>query len=84
MFRVLSCLSLLCVLAACKGPETDRAQEIDPLPSWNQGVARRSIMDFVGAVTESDGESYVAPEERGWQTVSISRDYKTLFTEVVR
>ena len=63
MFRV-RCLSLLCVLAACTGPDTDRALEPDPLPSWNQGVARRSIIDFVDAVTKPDGESYVAPMDR--------------------
>jgi phosphoserine phosphatase len=39
-----------------------RAQ--DPLPSWNDGGAKQSIVDFVKATTETDGAKFVAPEER--------------------
>jgi len=36
----------------------------DPLPSWNDGVAKTSILDFVARVTTPGGQDYVAPEKR--------------------
>jgi len=38
------------------------AQEI--LPSWNDGTARNSIVEFVTAVTTEGGPDYVAPADR--------------------
>ena len=40
------------------------ALSIDPLPSWNQGKAKQSIIEFVSQVTDKDSESYVAPDKR--------------------
>ncbi|MGE3529031.1 MAG: HAD family hydrolase, partial [Methyloceanibacter sp.] len=36
----------------------------DPLPSWNDGPAKQSILDFVARVTQEGGPDYVAPKER--------------------
>src|SRR5262249_55312294 len=36
----------------------------DPLPSWNDGPTKRSIIDFVTKVTKEGGPDYVAPPER--------------------
>lgn len=36
----------------------------DPLPSWNEGSAKKSILDFVVRVTAKDGKDYVKPSER--------------------
>ena len=36
----------------------------NPLASWNEGAAKKSIIDFVARVTEVDGKDFVAPEER--------------------
>jgi phosphoglycolate phosphatase-like HAD superfamily hydrolase len=36
----------------------------DPLASWNEGPAKKSIMEFVTAVTDKNGKDYVAPAER--------------------
>src|SRR6266700_3477016 len=41
---------------------TTQAQ--DPLPSWNDGAAKKSIVDFVKATTETGGANFVAAEER--------------------
>ncbi len=35
----------------------------DLLSSWNDGAARRALLDFVAAVTE-EGPDFVPPEER--------------------
>jgi len=40
------------------------AQAADPLPSWNEGPTKKSILDFVAAVTKDGGPDYVAPAER--------------------
>jgi hypothetical protein len=36
----------------------------DPLPSWNEGAAKRAIVQFVTDVTRQDGAKYVSPSER--------------------
>ena len=36
----------------------------DPLPSWNDGPARKAIVDFVGKVTAPGGPAFVPPAER--------------------
>ena len=36
----------------------------DPLPSWNDGEVKQSIVKFVQAVTDRGGAQFVAPEAR--------------------
>jgi phosphoserine phosphatase len=36
----------------------------DPLPSWNDGATKQSIIDFVTRVTLEGGPDYVAPQDR--------------------
>ncbi len=36
----------------------------DPLPSWNEGPVKKSIIDFVTRVTKEGGPDYVKPELR--------------------
>jgi phosphoglycolate phosphatase-like HAD superfamily hydrolase len=38
--------------------------EIDPLPSWNDGPAKKSIVDFVKTTTEKNSPKFVTPEAR--------------------
>ncbi len=40
------------------------AQADDPLPSWNDGPAKKAIVDFVQRVTKEGGPDFVAPEDR--------------------
>ena len=37
---------------------------VDPLPSWNDGPVKRSILDFVAAVTREGADSFVPVPER--------------------
>jgi phosphoserine phosphatase len=39
-------------------------QTSDPLPSWNDGNAKQSIIDFVTAVTDENSADFVKPEDR--------------------
>jgi hypothetical protein len=36
----------------------------DPLPSWNEGSTKQSILDFVRGVTTAGAPHFVKPEER--------------------
>jgi phosphoglycolate phosphatase-like HAD superfamily hydrolase len=36
----------------------------DPLPSWNDGEVKQSIVEFVARVTDPDSPDFVAPEDR--------------------
>jgi phosphoglycolate phosphatase-like HAD superfamily hydrolase len=40
------------------------ANASDPLTSWNEGPAKKGILEFVAAVTEKGGKDYVEPAER--------------------
>src|SRR6516225_11393601 len=43
---------------------TATAQAADPLPSWNEGAAKQSILDFVARVTKEGGPDFVPVAER--------------------
>src|SRR4030095_557748 len=38
--------------------------QADPLPSWNDGAAKKAIVDFVQATTTQGGAKFVSPAER--------------------
>src|SRR5215468_896947 len=38
--------------------------QTDPLPSWNEGPAKKAIVDFVQATTDKGSPKFVAPEAR--------------------
>ncbi len=40
------------------------AADADPLPSWNNGPAKKAIIDFVKATTDKNNAKFVAREER--------------------
>ena len=40
------------------------AAEADVLPSWNDGSAKKAIIDFVKATTDKNNSKFVPPEER--------------------
>jgi hypothetical protein len=40
------------------------AQTTDALPSWNDGVSKQAITDFVARVTQQGGADFVPPAER--------------------
>ena len=62
--------SLLCLVAL------DGAAA-DALPSWNDGAAKKGIVDFVRAVTERGGKDFVPPAER----VAVFDNDGTLWAE---
>jgi phosphoserine phosphatase len=37
---------------------------IDPLPSWNEGKSKQSIIDFVNDVSNENSPNYIKPEDR--------------------
>ena len=37
---------------------------MDPLPSWNQGIVKARILNFVKNVTNSENANYITPEDR--------------------
>lgn len=45
-------------------PLISSAELNDPLPSWNNSVAKKSIIQFVTAVTDKTSKDYVQPENR--------------------
>jgi phosphoglycolate phosphatase-like HAD superfamily hydrolase len=55
----------------------ESAQGMSPLPSWNEGSAKQSILDFVRGVTTVGGPEFVKPEER----IAVFDNDGTLWSE---
>ena len=55
-WRLALCVLLLCGLQA--------HAQTDPLPSWNDGPAKKAIVDFVQATTTQGSPKFVPPAER--------------------
>ena len=61
---VLSTLAAVPALHALPLRVWAQAQGADPLPSWNGGRTKQSILDFVAAVTREDSADFVPVSER--------------------
>ncbi len=62
MSRKLSLIAVLSLVVAFSGLQA--AHAADPLPSWNDGKARQSIIDFVARVKKKGSPDFVPPAER--------------------
>lgn len=51
------------ILSGCQNPPDVKTASVDPLPSWNDGPAKKAIIDFVGQVT-AKGPNFVPVEDR--------------------
>src|SRR6187399_93409 len=51
---------------SCNTPPqaTNTTSSIDPLPSWNDGAAKKSILDFVTKTTKEGSADFIPPPER--------------------
>jgi phosphoglycolate phosphatase-like HAD superfamily hydrolase len=65
MQRVMNILGVcfLLVFIGLTGAPLSGAER-DPLPSWNDGVSKKAIVEFVERVTLEGGPDFVKPEER--------------------
>src|SRR5262244_1780137 len=60
-YRLFIRLLLLCASLALGA---HASAQTDPLPSWNNGAAKKAIMDFVQATTTQGSPGFVPPAER--------------------
>ena len=63
-FFVCGRMAVSVLLLIAMGVLANSAEAGDPLPSWNEGAAKRSIMDFVTRVTQPGSPDFVVPEQR--------------------
>jgi phosphoserine phosphatase len=74
-------LIVICVVStSCSTPGIDQptaAAAADPLPSWNEGVAKKTLVDFVGRTTKPGAPDFVPPAER----VAVFDNDGTLWAE---
>ncbi len=69
MKRLIPCAALGAMLAlasALPAPGFTAAPEpvADPLPSWNDGAAKKAILDFARVTTDKASPQFVPPEQR--------------------
>jgi len=61
---VLHRFGLLLALVVWLGSGAPAFAQTDPLPSWNEGPAKKAIVEFVQATTDKASPKYVSPEAR--------------------
>ncbi len=49
----------------------------DPLPMWNEGPVKQSVIDFVKAVTNATGSDFINPADR----IAVFDNDGTLWSE---
>ena len=62
--RLISALAVLPVLPKTLLPAAAQTATSDPLPSWNDGAAKQSIINFVTAVTREGSPDFVPAPQR--------------------
>ena len=78
--KAISLLSLfiLVSLMACNSvKENIPAESADPLPSWNEGLARQTILEFVTLAIDSTQEGFIPVDER----IAVFDNDGTLWSE---
>ncbi len=83
-FRPLALLAILPLLFLA-GQLSGQQEQADPLPSWNDGPAKKAILEFVHVTTNKDDPKFVPPGER---VATFDEDGTTwvehpMYTEVV-
>jgi hypothetical protein len=51
-------------MISCDPVQKDEAKWIDPLPSWNEGETKNSILEFVNEVTDPASEKFIEVADR--------------------
>jgi phosphoserine phosphatase len=76
--RTILATATLSIAVELLGPAVISAQaQTDPLPSWNDGAAKKAIIDFVARVTNQGGADFVPPAER----IAVFDNDGTLWSE---
>src|SRR5690349_2807805 len=60
----LAIIALALVAATGLALAPDWKATFDPLPSWNEGIAKHTIIDFVRRATAEGGPDYIPPDKR--------------------
>src|SRR5438067_6903856 len=63
-YRVTAVLVLLSPLLFLTGQTPSQQEKADPLPSWNDGAAKKALQEFVRVTTDRASPKYVPPEQR--------------------
>src|SRR5262245_53117003 len=70
---LLAAVAVLCLVP----PASAQPSPADPLPSWNDGPAKRAVLDFVARVTRDGGSDFVPVAER----IAVFDNDGTLWSE---
>ena len=76
IYRRTLLVALVALIAAAAAPFAALAQN-DPLPSWNDGPAKKAIIDFVMKVTREGGPDFVSVPQR----IAVFDNDGTLWSE---
>lgn len=79
--KTMTFLFLVIAISACnshteQGTSSSNSKP-DPLPTWNEGPAKQSVIDFVKAVTNKAGADFIQPADR----IAVFDNDGTLWSE---
>jgi hypothetical protein len=81
-------------LGAAFVPHASVLAQTDPLPSWNDGPAKKSITDFVSRITAQGGADFAYDRQakvgkldsaldeataKGWTVADLKKDWNAVF-----
>jgi len=79
--KIFALLIIILILWSCgkqeSQVETPQLAEVDPLPSWNDGATKSTIIDYVNAVTDSNSADFVEKPNR----IAVFDNDGTLWSE---
>ena len=78
-------LVALCLLLGLQCKQSDQPipaesptiKNLDPLPSWNEGAVKQSIVTFIGKVTKEGSAEFLQPADR----IAVFDNDGTLWSE---
>ncbi|MGW8315740.1 MAG: HAD family hydrolase, partial [Bacteroidales bacterium] len=76
LYSVLT-ICVMVALASCTSVPESTSQPTDPLPSWNEGNAKRSIIEFVSETTDSLNPAFIGVPDR----IAVFDNDGTLWSE---
>lgn len=68
---------IVALIVSCDAPQESMVDIVDPLPSWNEGVAKMSIIHFIDGAINPENEHYIMPADR----IAVFDNDGTLWSE---
>ncbi len=63
-YRIITWIFIAFIISSCTQLQEQEIVQDDPLPSWNEGATKQSIIDFVEEVTNPESKEFIMVKDR--------------------